>query len=180
MTIPNIVPSPRVTLATAVASPAGTINVAYPTGFVQADFTSDNASANAYILLNDNDRFEEADDEFDITYDTSYVTITNKTGFSWPVGTVLQIGLARVGSVESYIQTAALADLGGTLTGSVDGDLADVADIALSTNDTYADADVNTAVNTAIASVNLQLKELQTQVNAILTRLRSAGVIASS
>lgn len=179
MSIPGIVPSPRVTLATAVASPAGTINVAYPSGYVQADFTSGNASANAYVLLNDNDRYEETDDEFDITYDTTYVTITNKSGYTWPVGTVLQIGLARVGTTESYIQAAALADLGGSLTGSVDGDLADVPAIAIDTSDTLTDSAVNTAVNTAITAINLQLKELQTKQNATLARLRSAGVIAT-
>jgi len=60
------------------------------------------------------------------------------------------------------------ADLTGTLTGTVDGALANVADIALSTTDTYTDSAVNTAVNAAILDVNLQLKELQTALNAIL------------
>ncbi len=75
--------------------------------------------------------------------------------------------------------TTALADLGGTLTGAVDGDLADVADIALDTSNTYTDAAVNGAVNTAIASVNLQLKELQAKLNAALAKLRTSGVIAA-
>lgn len=71
-------------------------------------------------------------------------------------------------------------NLAGTLTGTTDGTLADVADIAISTSsgNTYADAAVNTAVNTAIASVNLQLKELQTKLNALMDDLRSAGLIA--
>lgn len=92
-----IVAAPEATLAAAVASPAGTTTVSYPTGYVQADFTGANAAANAYLLLNNNDRFEEVDDEFDISYGASNVTITNKTGFSWPVGTKLLVGLARVG-----------------------------------------------------------------------------------
>lgn len=70
-------------------------------------------------------------------------------------------------------QGAIVADLGGSLTGSTDGDLADIA--ALSTSDTYTDA----AVNAAITSANLQLKELQTKINALLAQLRVAGVIAS-
>lgn len=57
------------------------------------------------------------------------------------------------------------ADLTGTLTGTVDGALADIADIALTGNTA---GDINTAVNTAIASANLQLKELQTALNAVL------------
>lgn len=166
-------------LGTAVASPAGTVSFAYPSGYVQADFTSGNASANAYLLLNNNDRFEEADDEFDILYDTSVITLTNKTGASWPAGTKISVGLARAGEEAEFIQAAALADLAGSLTGSVDGALANVAAIALSTSggNTYSDSAVNTAVNTAITAVNLQLKELQTHVNAILARLRSAKVI---
>ncbi len=60
------------------------------------------------------------------------------------------------------------AALTGTLTGTANGSLADVAAIALSTSDTYSDAAVNTAVNTAITAVNEQLKELQTQVNALV------------
>lgn len=63
---------------------------------------------------------------------------------------------------------ATAAALTGTLTGITDGALADVADIALSTLDTYSDAAVNSAVNAAILATNLQLKELQTQVNALV------------
>lgn len=82
-------------------------------------------------------------------------------------------------TITSITQGTALADLAGTLTGTVDGTLADVADIALSTSNTYTDAAVNSAVNAAILSVNLQLKELQTKLNAVLARLRSTGVIAT-
>lgn len=64
-----------------------------------------------------------------------------------------------------------VAELGGTLTGTVTGSMADVADIALSTSNTYTDAAVNAAVNAAIAEVNLQLKELQTQLNALIAAL---------
>ena len=62
--------------------------------------------------------------------------------------------------------------LAGTLTGSTDGTIADVADIALSTSDTYTDAAVNAAVNGAVLDLNLQLKELQTKMNAILAALK--------
>lgn len=71
------------------------------------------------------------------------------------------------------------AELGGTLSGVTDGDMADIADIALSTGDTYSDTSVNNAVNTAIASANLQLKELQTALNAILPQT-DAPVVATA
>jgi hypothetical protein len=74
---------------------------------------------------------------------------------------------------------SAVADLGGTLTGTVDGTLADIAAIDLDTSNTYTDAAVNTAVNTAITAANLQIKELQTKVNALLAVLRTAKIITT-
>lgn len=85
----------QLVLGSAVASPAGTVVFDYPTGFVQADFTSANAATNAYLLVNDNDRYEEADDDFDISYGASTVTVTNKTGGSWSAGDKLTINLAN-------------------------------------------------------------------------------------
>ncbi|MEQ1862906.1 MAG: hypothetical protein ABMA13_23540 [Chthoniobacteraceae bacterium] len=65
---------------------------------------------------------------------------------------------------------ATAATVTGSLTGTTDGVLADVADIAISTSggNTYADSAVNTAVNAAILSANLQLKELQTALNEVV------------
>ncbi len=70
-------------------------------------------------------------------------------------------------------QAAGVAALAGTLTGTTDGTLADVAAVSTAGGNTYADS----AINTAITSVNLQLKELQTTINAILTSLKAAGVM---
>ena len=67
---------------------------------------------------------------------------------------------------------SSVAALAGTLTGSTDGTIADVADIALSTSNTYTDAAVNSAVNAAILDLNLQLKELQTKLNDALSALK--------
>lgn len=77
-------------------------------------------------------------------------------------------------------QAANVAALAGTLTGTTDGTLEDVADIALSTSDTYTDDAVNTAVNAAILDINLQLKELQTKLNAEIAALKASGLQASS
>lgn len=118
------VASNEIVLASAVASPAGTVAFAYPTGYVQADFTSDNASASAYLLLNDNDRFEEADDEFDISYGASTVTVTNKTGYSWPIGTRLRVGLARADAVGDFRQAGAVADITDSSGGTASDDIA--------------------------------------------------------
>lgn len=137
-----------ITLASAVASPAGTVTVPYPTGYVQADFTGVNASATAYLLLNNNDRFEEADDEFDISYGASNATVTNKTGFSWPVGTELLLGMARVGAGDPI---TALTDSSGGTAGNT---IADVP--AAYTEATLANqlASLTAKVNALIAAHN--------------------------
>jgi hypothetical protein len=96
--------------------------------------------------------------------------------------TSVRVKLCPLGDSDplNLSQAAVVAALAGTLTGSVDGTLADVAEIALSTSDTYTDAAVNTAVNTAITSTNLQLKEIQTQLNAVISALKTANLMASA
>lgn len=163
------------TLAAAVTSPAGTVTtVPYPTGRVQADYTGDNAATDAYLIINGNDRWTEAADKFDISYGASTITLTNKTGATWPIGTQITLGTARL---------AALADvtaLAGTLTGTIDGTIDNVAAVATAGGNTYADS----AINTAITSVNLQHKELQAvlnntvaKLNALITALQANGTI---
>lgn len=83
---------------------------------------------------------------------------------------------AAVDSLHAVAAAANVAALAGTMTGATDGTIADVANIALSTSDTYTDAAVNAAVNTAIASMNLQLKELQVKLNAEIAALKAAGL----
>lgn len=48
-----------------------------------------------------------------------------------------------------------------------------VANIALSTSNTYTDAAVNTAVNTALTSVRNDIATLAAKVNALLTALKN-------
>lgn len=114
----------EITLGSPVASPAGTVVFAYPNGTAQADFTGANANPNAYLYLNDNDRFTEAADEFDITYGASNITVTNKTGFTWPVGTRLGINLANSSpiGIEDLRQVGPVANIGD------EPELEDVAD----------------------------------------------------
>ena len=166
------------TLAAAVTSPAGTVTtVPYPTGRVQADYTDDNAATDANLIINGNDRWTEAADNFDISYGASTITITNKTGATLPAGTTVILGTAR---------NAALADvttLAGTRTGTIDGTIADAAAVSTSGGNTYADS----AINTAITSINLQMKELQAVLNnvvnshnALLTQLQANGSIQAN
>lgn len=73
-----------------------------------------------------------------------------------------------------FTDTDAIAALGGTITGATANDtMTAVADIALSTTNTYTDAAVNAAVNTAIASIENNLADLQAKVNAIIAALQA-------
>lgn len=106
-----LVSCPEVILGTAVTSPAGTFTSPYPTGYVQADFTSANASATAIMIVNGNDRWEEVDDEFDISYDASEITVTQKTGATLAIGTRIVVGAARIDSDAVVSQSAAIVAL---------------------------------------------------------------------
>jgi hypothetical protein len=90
---------------------------------------------------------------------------------------VFEVGSEAEG-LAAVVEQAAVADLGGSLTGTTDGDLADIAAINLSTSDSYTDAAVNTAVNAVVTAANLQIKELQVKVNDLLAKLRLANIIA--
>lgn len=77
-------------------------------------------------------------------------------------------------NIKNKAQVAALTSLGGTITGATANDtMTAVADIALSTSNTYTDAAVNGAVNTAIASIENNLADLQAKVNAIIAALQA-------
>src|SRR4051812_46094329 len=84
-------------------------------------------------------------------------------------------GLVKLpgGSAGGTAKAAAVAALTGTLTGSVDGAIADVSAVSTSGGNTYADS----AINTAITSINLQHKEIQTTLNAVIAALKAAGIM---
>jgi len=61
---------------------------------------------------------------------------------------------------------AALTDNSGGE--AADGTIAEIADIALSTSDTYTDSAVNTAVNAAVDDASNAVKELSDQINKVI------------
>lgn len=71
---------------------------------------------------------------------------------------------------DNVVSPTTITPLGGTITGATANDtMTAVADIALSTSNTYTDAAVNAAVNTAIAEIENNLADLQAKVNALIT-----------
>lgn len=76
-----------------------------------------------------------------------------------------------------------VAAVAGTLTGTVDGTIADIAATAgscaggSSPSATNVDSAIATAVASIVTGTNLQLKELQTTLNAALAALKAAGLM---
>lgn len=75
-------------LAAPVAN-AGTIDVAYPAGTSQKSFTAGLAGSGHYVILNDNDKLTLADAKIAVSFGASLITITNNSGYTWPIGTRL-------------------------------------------------------------------------------------------
>lgn len=89
------------TLASAVADDA-TVAIAYPSGHTRASLSL----ATGGKLVIDDGRYgswnEDADPGFTVTFGASTITITNKTGFDWPAGSVLLVSFGDTPRVGSY------------------------------------------------------------------------------
>jgi len=117
--------------------------------------------------------------------DDETVAKTSNSGALSAAGVIREIDSAGVWvsvGLPSNLQGGAVADLAGALTGTADGALADVADIDIASAAADAAnptaAEIDTAVNAAIAETNEQLKELQVKNNELLAALRAAGVVS--
>lgn len=73
---------------TASMADDGTVTVAYPSGYVQADLTG---TTGGVVAVGENDVWGQADPGFAFTFGASNITVTNKTGAAIPANTVLTI-----------------------------------------------------------------------------------------
>lgn len=120
-------------------------------------------------------------------YDDAQVAKTSNNGARSVAGIVLGVDTdgVWVGDAAPKGALAAEADLSGALTGTANGSLADIAATAgaCAGGATPTAAQVDTAIATAVASivtgVNEQNKELQTKINSLLAKLRTAGTITA-
>jgi len=103
----SLATTPAITITTAVA-PAGTLTVAYPAGFVQANL---NGTTGGSMTLNSNDTFPQAASgagTVAFSFGASNITVTNNTGVTWAVGDVVRFGFGinnRLGSYNLTIGT---------------------------------------------------------------------------
>lgn len=80
-------------LATAVADD-GTFTIAYPSGTAQGDFDKGLANlSECYVILNDNDKWTYADPGINLSFGASNITVTNRSGYSWAAGTIVDLHL---------------------------------------------------------------------------------------
>lgn len=90
-------------LASAVADD-GTVAVSYPTGTNQAGLTG---STGGEVTINDGagGRWDQGDSGATFSFGASTITITNKSGVSWPVGATLRASFGSAPSNGSYNNT---------------------------------------------------------------------------
>lgn len=76
-------------------------------------------------------------------------------------------------AIADKTEVAALVALTDNSGGTANDTIAVIADIALSTSDTYTDAAVNAAVNTALGAIKNDVADLAAKVNAIIAALKA-------
>lgn len=81
-------------LAAAVAN-AGTFTVNYPTGFTQESFINGlEKPLSSVVIVNKNDKYNaygSSGARFNLSFDSSYVTVTNNTGLSLAAGSTIDL-----------------------------------------------------------------------------------------
>lgn len=92
------------TLASAVADD-GTVAIAYPTGFTAADFQN---VTGGKVVIDDGayGAWDEGASGAEFTYGASTITVTNRSGISWPSGSKLVASFGDGPRLGSYNLTA--------------------------------------------------------------------------
>lgn len=158
-------------LATAVADD-GTTTIAYPSGTSQGYFDKGLADlSNCYVTLNDNDKWSYADPGINLSFGASNITLTNRSGYSWAAGTVIDLHLAvKSGNRKMLVlplpglSTITAADILTDWQPGIAGDLE------------YAEFVVDVAVSTAAKAATLNFEIGTTDVTGMTLALTSATV----
>jgi hypothetical protein len=80
-------------LVAAVADDA-TFEIAYPSGTTVGLFDKGLTDlTDCYVHLNKNDRWALADPGINLSFGASVITVTNRSGYSWPAGTIVDLHL---------------------------------------------------------------------------------------
>lgn len=158
-------------LATAVADD-GTFTVSYPSGYSQLSFNAGHAGSDHYAVLNNNDKWTYADPGINVSFGASEITITNRSGYSWPAGTQVDLFFGLVEGRSRIIMTIPLPPL-ATLT---DADVITEMRPGVEGYLEYAEFVTTIAVTTAAKASTLNFEIDTTNVTSMTLALTSATV----
>lgn len=158
------------TLAAAVADD-GTFTVDYPSGTSQSSFNSGLAGSGHYMIVNDNDKWENEDPGISVSFGATEITVTNLTGTSLAAGSEIVLMLDKVedGNVvllQIPVDLAAITAAGDVVTDirpGVDGVIENVEFL------------VTKPVTTAAKAADLNLEIGTTNVTGGVVALTSAA-----
>lgn len=159
-------------LATAVAD-AGTTTIAYPSGTAQGDFDKGLANlTGCYAILNNNDRIPYGTSGVrigTITFGASNITITNNSGYTWPIGTVIDLHLdVKLGQRIPF--NIPLPPLSGITAADILTDFQPGIDGTIE----YAEFVTTVAVTTAAKAATLNFEVGTTDITGLTLALTSA------
>lgn len=158
-------------LAASVADD-GTTTIAYPSGTSQNDFAKGIADLpNCYVQINKNDRWALADPGIDLSFGASNITLTNRAGYAWAAGDVIDLHLAvKSGNRRCLVMplpplaTITAADIITEMYPGIDGTLE------------FAEFVTTIAVTTAAKAATLNFEIGTTDVTGMTLGLTSATV----
>lgn len=104
------------TALTAAVADNGTFTVAYPSGYSQSDFNVGLAGSGHYMIVDNNDRWSNADPGISVSFGASNITITNLTGQTLASGSEIELffDLADGNNVMTLAFQVDLASITGT------------------------------------------------------------------
>lgn len=148
----------EIILASAVADD-GTFTVGYPSGTSQLSFNAGLAGSGSYIILNDNDKVSVGNPGISLSFDASYVTVTNLTGAAIPAGTKVGVFLDRVDGndvvfLNFHLKLAKLAN-GDIITEFRPGIAGKVEDVSFVTTDPATTASKLSTLNLEIGTTDV-------------------------
>lgn len=163
------------TLATQLASAVaddGTTTIAYPSGTTRYDFDKGLADlSNCYVQLNDNDRWAYADPGINLSFGASNITLTNRSGYSWAAGTIVDLHLA-VKSGNRRLITIPVPPLAGVTAADIITEMYPGIEADLE----FAEFVTTVAVTTAAKAATLNFEIDTTDVTGMTLALTSATV----
>lgn len=154
------------TVLVAAVNDSGTFTVSYPSGTSQ---DTQWVVGNAYMIVNDNDRWTAAGSKMSASFGASTITVTNSTGATLPTGSRISLFFDKLDGTEKtftfYVDLASItaADVLTDFMPRVDGDIV------------YFGFEVDKAVTTAAKAATFNMEIGTTDLTGGAIALTSAN-----